>query len=264
MTMEQRRPTATLLCCLLGGLLTLGSSGAVVRGVEPPAEPQQPPPAADAQDDIAAKAAILRSPRWRRAIFELGEWLSTQQIYPPKEVVRIKSDFNQRVAKMSASDLEYMLDDLEAKFKVIDTPESLEVRAWVGQYLSAMSDRKRAQALKDVPNVINMSAGELAIEMKKIEQKRLALQRRQADFEEGRQALVQQAEASRQLTVQAAAAATAQLNAAQSFSPYRGGGGSGGGSGGGKQPFADADTGGGMSITSGPFGAYVSMNLGSF
>ena len=260
MTMEQRRPTATLLCCLLGGLLTLGSSGAVVRGVEPPAEPQQPPPAADAQDDIAAKAAILRSPRWRRAIFELGEWLSTQQIYPPKEVVRIKSDFNQRVAKMSASDLEYMLDDLEAKFKVIDTPESLEVRAWVGQYLSAMSDRKREQALKDVPDVINMSAGELAAEMKKIELKRLSLQRRQADFDEGRQALVQQADQSRQLTAQASAAATSQMNSSQSYSPYR----SGGGSGGGKPPFADTDTGGGMSIGVGPFGAYVGMSLGNF
>ena len=198
MTMELRRPSATLLCCLLGGLLALSSSLGLVSGAEPPAAPPQAPPAADAQDDVAAKAAILRSSRWRRAIFELGEWLSTQQIYSPKEVVRIKSDFNQRVAKMSASDLEYMLDDLEAKFKVIDTPESLEVRAWVGQYLSAMSDRKREQALKDVPDVINMSAGELAAEMKKIELKRLSLQRRQADFDEGRQALVQQADQSRQ------------------------------------------------------------------
>jgi len=264
MTTQHRQPPATLLCCLLGGLLMLTSIFTLVRGAEPTAAPQQTPPGADAQDDIAAKAAILRSPRWRRAIFELGEWLSTQQIYAPQDVVRIKSDFNQRVAKMSASDLEYMLDDLEAKFKVIDTPEALEVRAWVGQYLSAMSDSKREQSLKDVPNVINMSATELAAEMKKIELKRLSLQRRQADFDEGRQALVQQAEASRQLTVQAAAAATAQVNASQSYSPYRSGGGSGGGGGGGKTPFSGTDTGGGMSITSGPFGAYVSMSLGSF
>jgi hypothetical protein len=47
-----------------------------------------------------------------------------------------------------------------------------------------------------------------------------------------------------------------------SYSPYRSGGGGGGG-GGSKPPFSDVG-GSGMSITAGPFGAYVSMNLGGF
>ncbi|MFM9195958.1 MAG: hypothetical protein ACKOWG_09495, partial [Planctomycetia bacterium] len=44
------------------------------------------PPAADDDDDdgdLARKAEIMNSSRWRRAIFELGEWLSAQVIYTP-------------------------------------------------------------------------------------------------------------------------------------------------------------------------------------
>ena len=63
--------------------------------------------------DRAKKAAILRSPRWRRAVFELGDWLDSQEIYPPKQVMKIKSDFNRRVAGMSSYELEYLLEDLD-------------------------------------------------------------------------------------------------------------------------------------------------------
>ncbi|MEI6240132.1 MAG: hypothetical protein WCR51_07065 [Planctomycetia bacterium] len=226
---------------------------------QPPAAPAASTPAApDAapQDDIAKKAEILRSSRWRRAVFELGDWLDTQQIYPPKQVQKIKSDFNHRVAKMSSYELEYLLEDLEQKFKVMDSPEAKDARAWVGQYLSAMSDRKRDEVLKDIPNVVSMSAGELSQEIQKIETKRQSLQRQQAAFDQGRQELVQQAQASRQLTAQAAAAAAAQANSAPSYSPYRS-------QGGGKPPFADSQ-GSSMSVGVGPFGAYVGFSVGNF
>ena len=226
---------------------------------EPPAGQGQPPQVAAAsapQDDIAKKAEILRSSRWRRAVFELGDWLDSQQIYPPKQVLKIKSDFNQRVAKMSSYELEYLLEDLESKFKVMDSPEAKDARAWVGQYLSAMSDRKRDEVLKDIPNVVSMSAGELSQEIQKIEAKRQSLQRQQAAFDQGRQQLVEQAQASRQLTAQAAAAAAAQANAGPASSPYRS-------QGGGKPPFSDSK-GSGMSVGVGPWGAYVNFSVGNF
>lgn len=225
---------------------------------QPPATPDAGAAAAAAppQDDVAKKAEILRSPRWRRAVFELGDWLDTQQIYPPKQVQKIKSDFNHRVAKMSSYELEYLLEDLEQKFKVMDSPEAKDARAWVGQYLSAMSDRKRDEVLKDIPNVVSMSAGELSQEIQKIEAKRQSLQRQQAAFDQGRQQLLEQAQANRQLTAQAAAAAAAQANSAPAYSPYRS-------QGGGKPPFADSH-GGGMSIGVGPWGAYVGFSVGNF
>ena len=241
-------------------LVILATAALVVASVAGPsralAQTPAPSPEATPQDDIAKKAEILRSPRWRRAVFELGDWLDTQEIYPPNQVQKIKSDFNHRVAKMSSYELEYLLEDLEQKFKVMDSPEAKDARAWVGQYLSAMSDRKRDEVLKDIPNVVSMSASELSQEIQKIETKRQSLQRQQSAFDQGRQQLVEQAQANRQLTAQAAAAAAAQANSAPAYSPYRS-------QGGGKPPFSDSK-GSGMSVSVGPWGAYVGFSVGNF
>ena len=234
------------------GLLLLALATAAAGRADDAAEK----PARKAQDDLAKKAEILRSPRWRRAVFELGSWLDSQEIYSPQQVHRIKSDFNQRVAKMSSYELEYLLEDLESKFKVLDSPEAQDARAWVGQYLAAMSDRKREEVLKDIPDVVTMSAGQLSQEIQKIEAQRQSLQRQQAAFDQGRQQLVEQAQLARQATAQAAAAAAAQANAGPASSPYRS-------QGGGKPPFSDSQ-GGGMSIGVGPWGAYVGFSVGNF
>ncbi|MFM8890221.1 MAG: hypothetical protein ACKOTB_01130, partial [Planctomycetia bacterium] len=170
-------------------------------------------------------------------------------------VRNIKADFNRSVERMTSQELEYLLDDLDAKFKILESPEARDARSWVGQYLSVMSDRKRAELLKDVPNVVTMSAGQLQQEIQKIEQKRGSLQQRQAAFEQGRQQLVEQAQAARQQT---AAAAAFRPSAGVPYSPYRGGGG-----GNGKPPCSDVG-GSGMTIYSGVFGAGVSMSIGNF
>jgi hypothetical protein len=119
-----------------------------------------------------------------------------------------------------------------------------------------MSDQRRAETLRDVPNIVTMSAAQLQQEIQRIEQKRGGLQQRQAAFDQGRQQLVERAQAARQQTAAASAAAMRQ-RAGVSYSPYRSGGG------GGKPPFSDV-RGSGMVITSGPFGAYVGINVGGF
>ena len=255
---------ATLLTALLValGLSRLSEAQAPVNNGEPTAKDAaaapQKPKVTDDDGNLAKKAEIMNSPRWRRAIFELGEWLSAQAIYTPTQVRNIKADFNRKVEKMSPNDLEYLLDDLDAKFKILDTPEARDARSWMAQYLSVMSDQKRAEALKDVPNVVTMTAGQLQQEIQKIEQKRGALQQQQAAFDEGREQLVQRAQDARQQTAAASAAAMSRTGGV-SYSPYR----SGGGGGGSKPPFSDAG-GSGMTLYSGPFGAGVSMSLGSF
>jgi hypothetical protein len=249
---------AVAIAVAAGGSPTPGAFGQAADKGPAAATPADKPAdkaAPQSEDDIAKKATILRSPRWRRAIFELGEWLDTQQIYPPKQVMKIKSDFNHRVAKMSSYELEYLLEDLESKFKVIDSPEAKDARAWVGQYLSAMSDRKREEVLKDIPDIVTMSSGQLSQEIQKIETKRQSLQQQQAAFDQGRQVMVEQAQVARQQTAQAAAMAAAQ-SSGPAYSPYRS-------QGGGKPPFSD-NHGGGMTVYSGPFGAGVSMSLGNF
>ena len=123
-----------------------------------------------------------------------------------------------------------------------------------------MSDQRRAEALRDVPDVVTMTSSQLEQEINRIEQKRMSLQQRQQAFDQSRDVLVQQAAANRQQTAAAAAAAMAQTRSSASFSPYRTGGGGGGGA---KPPFSDAK-GSGMNVGVGPWGAYVSFSTGSF
>ncbi len=259
-TFSVQRVTASPLVVALALLVIVHATRSPAADPAAPAKAESgKPPTAD---DLARKAEIMSGQRWRRAIFELGEWLSAQQIYTPQEVNRIKADFNRRVAGMSSYDLEYLLDDLDAKFKVLETPEAHDAKAWLGQYLAAMSDQRRSEALRDVPDVVTMTSAQLQQEIDRIERKRSSLQQRQQAFDQGRDALVQQAATNRQQTASAAAAAMAQTRGSASFSPYRSGGGGGGGAGG-SLPFSDVK-GSGMNVGVGPFGAYVSFSAGAF
>lgn len=148
----------------------------------------------DDTDALTRKAAIMQSPRWQRAVSELGRWLATQTIYPPDEVLRIKAGFNDRVARATADEIAAMLDNLDAKLRIVESPEAKEARDWVGHYLSAMSDQRRARALAAVPDITTLTAAELQAEINRVTQKRADIQQRQAAFESGRQELVQQAQ----------------------------------------------------------------------
>jgi FtsZ-binding cell division protein ZapB len=257
--------TACILTAVLAVISTAisptahGQQSAPAATAGPAAQAKDATPAAAEDGDLARKADIMNSQRWRRAIFELGEWLSSQKIYTPQDVRNIKADFNRRVSGMSSYELEYLLEDLDAKFKILETPEAKDARQWVGQYLSVMSDQKRAEVLKDVPDVVTMSAAQLQQEIDKIEQKRSSLQQQQSAFDSSRQQLVDRAQAARQATAAASNAAAARMQSGGggvSYSPYRS-------QGGGKPPFSDTHS-SGMSVGVGPFGAYASFNVGAF
>lgn len=199
--------------CLPGDLRAAGAAAAVIE--------------ADADDgDLARKADIMFGPRWQRAIAEFGGWLSTQTIYPPTEVRRIKSQFNDRVAAMSSYELDYLLDTLSAKLEILDTPEGRDAKAWLGEYLFAMSDARRAEELRTIPNLLDLNAAQLWQEIQRIERLRTTLTKRQQGVEARQQVLVERATAKRRDTAAAAQAAAARLRSAPAHSPYRQGGGS--------------------------------------
>jgi len=226
---------------------------ALIVGAGLPACRTDAAPAAVISDDdgeFARKADILGSPRWQRAIAELGTWLSTQTVYKPVEVRRIKVRFNERVAAMSSYDLEYLLESISAKLDVLDTPQARDAKTWLGEYLSAMSDGRRAQELRNVPNILEMDAAQLWQEIQRIDQKRATLQQRQQGVESRRGALVDRAAAGRLATAAASQAAAARIRSAPAHSPYRQGGGS--------PPFSDVPP-RRMSINVGPMGACISM-----
>lgn len=185
----------------------------------------------DDDGDLARKADMMHGARWQRAIAELGGWLATQTIYPPAEVRRIKTQFNDRVAAMSSYELEYLLDSIALKLEMLDTPQGRDAKAWVGEYLAAMSNARRAEALRQIPNVLDLNAAQLWQEIERVERTRTALQQRQQTVESRQAVLAERATANRTATAAAAQAAANRIRSAPSHSPYRQGGGS--------PPFAD-------------------------
>ncbi len=204
----------------------------------------------DDDGDMARKADIMHGSQWQQAIAELGEWLSTQNVYSPSEVRRIKMQFNDRVDGMTSYELEYLLDSITGKLQLLQTPEARDAKAWLGEYLSAMSDGRRAQELRQVPNLLTMNAAQLWQEIQRIDAKRSALRQRQQGVEARQGAMAERAAAGRQATSAAFREAAARARAAPSHSPYRSGGGS--------PPFSDIAP-RRASISVGVFGACVSF-----
>jgi hypothetical protein len=200
--------------------------------------------------DLARKADIMHGAQWQRAIAELGNWLTTQTVYTPAEVRRIKVRFNEQAAAMSSYEIEYLLDSVEQKMRLLDTPEARDAKAWLGEYLSAMSDARRARELRNVPNLLDMTAAQLWEEIQRIDRKRGALQQRQQGVATRQNALVDRAAANRQASADAARATAERLRAAPAQAPARQGGGA--------LPFSDVPQ-RRMSIGVGPMGAFIQM-----
>jgi hypothetical protein len=165
---------------LWGAILALF---ALVVGAAPPANPAANPAAARAasvatdDDEAQRKAEVLAGSRWRRAMHELDEWLVAQPVYSPDRVQRIKGDLATRTAGMTSYELEYMLEGLDDKLHLLESPEATEAREWLGRYLAVMADDRRAALLTAVPDVLEMSAADLAAKLTEIEEKRTKVER---------------------------------------------------------------------------------------
>ena len=82
-------------------------------------------PAANA---INARAMVLDSPEWRRAMFEVNEWFRTQQVYTPAQVEEVRLAFQERMADSSAAELKLILADLQTKLALMESPQAREAR----------------------------------------------------------------------------------------------------------------------------------------
>jgi hypothetical protein len=204
------------------------------------------------------RAEILASDRWRRAIFELDEWLAMQPVYTPAEVRRIKAGLAERVAGMSSYELDYLLDTLDFKLRILASPEAAEAREWLGRYLSVMADAKRAALLRDLPNVVEMTSGELIEGLREVEAKRAAVEKEAREVARSRKEFATFVRKSRAAD-EASRSRTARIRRGDtSFSPYRS-------QPVGSPPFADAhDSPTVVGIGVGPWGTFVGMSVGAF
>lgn len=142
-------------------LITTLASGGTASTVQT----DQPPQGGD-----ATKAEILKSKRWRSAVHGFKEWLSVQQFYSKEQAQTLTADFDAKVATMSASQLQDMLDDMEAKLNVLFSPEAEEARAWLSNYLSAYNQHGIEKIRNKLPDIAHMTAAQMRQELLRLEQ----------------------------------------------------------------------------------------------
>lgn len=255
MTSAARRPTRWHVAVVLTGIVVAAGTLPAAWG-QATAPSSDPDEAREEFEDRHRKAEILAGPRWRRAMFELDQWLAVQPVYAPAEVRRIKAALSDRVARMSSYELDYLLDTLDFKLRVLESPEAIEAREWLGRYLSVMADDTRAAALGDLPDVVEMTAGELLEGLRAVEAKRAAVERESRQMVRGRREFGAFVLGRRAADEQARSRMAGIHRGAVSFSPYRG------------QPVDDppfaAAWGSPTVIGVGPWGASVGINVGGF
>lgn len=235
---------------LAAGILI--AAAAWLDGAEPPPSPG---PQREATADVR-KADLLASDRWRRAMFEFSAWLDEQPVYTPEQVRRIRRDLADRVAWMSSFELEYLLETMDTKLKVLDSQAARDAREWLGRYLAVMSAAKRAEVLRDVPDILDLSAAELEAVVRQVEDRRMAVERSRRETLAARKAFGGFQEASGQAAAAERARITAIRAGSPVFSPYRGPPVA-------PAPFAtayDSPT----AVGVGPWGSYLAIPVGAF
>jgi hypothetical protein len=177
---------------------------------------QSHPATADSASEAAAKKAILGSQQWNQVYDEFQRWLSTQTIYTPDDVERIKSNLSAQIRVASASELQDVVDDWQAKLRVLNGRDFQEAQQWLGEYLSVFADGLRRQRLQQLglTHIENMSAAQLEDAALRIRAHRLNALQRRAAFDQNRQQQVlsaQQNNAARQLSRQQARTGAGQF-----------------------------------------------------
>jgi len=209
------------------GWLTLvaGIAALPTLAADPPRQAAKPGSdghgASDAGDQ-ERKSQLLVSDRWRRAMFEFNAWLDAQPVYSPTQVAAIRRELTGRVATMSSFELEYLLETISAKLKVLETPAARDARGWLGRYLAVMSDAKRAEVLRGVPNVLDMSAADLEAAVERIETKQAEVARRHDETLAARREFASFQQRVGREDAEARAGLAAGRDTPPAFSPYRG------------------------------------------
>ncbi len=173
----------------------------------PAQQPPQPksdsaakqPTVAPNPSDAATKAKILASKEWKQAYDEFQKWLTTQAIYTPADVERIKANLAAQIQALPASELQGFLDDWQARLKVLNGQDFQDAQQWLGEYLSVVTDGFRRRTLQDLglKDVANMTAAQLEDAIIAIRADRLSRQQQRAAFDQNREQMVQRVQQNR-------------------------------------------------------------------
>jgi hypothetical protein len=169
-----------------------------------------------------AHQAVLESDRWMAARTRFEQWLSVQSAYDANEIADIKRRLTERVAAMSAVELQKFLAEMEQRLDVLLSPDVTAARNWADEFYTPLGKEELA-AQYGVAHPLSMTGEELnaalarfALDRQSHASTRAAFQQQQAT----QAAAAREYRQAQQQAAQQAAAASAARRPASSGAPY--------------------------------------------
>jgi hypothetical protein len=150
-----------------------------------PPQSSRPTPSAGGTDSLD-KEKILGSAQWQQAMEAYNEWLSVQKIYTPAEVKKLKSDMADKIAKMTAPQLQDFFEDFSAKVKILLSKDADEARLWLAQRMAVEVKLTPKQIAEERPDIANMTAAQVEQRLLELDSERKQTQAAQKAFVEDR------------------------------------------------------------------------------
>lgn len=152
-------------------------------------------PGDTASNGAAERNEILKSDAWRQTMDALDEWLSVQKIYEPKRAAQLREQIQQRASQMSAEQLSDFMAQLQAKLKILLGAEARDARQWLNDTLATASDKYAKKIRAGLPDVANMTPGQIQEELDEFERRRAQTRESRSAFERAEQARIKGVEA---------------------------------------------------------------------
>lgn len=158
---------------------------------QPSTQPAKPAPRPAAAPNDPERQAVLQSKAWNEAMHEFNEWLSVQSLYDAQQVQSIKARLDAGVARMTATELQAFLVDLQGKMAVLTSQQAQDAQAFVAETLAVASPAYAKRIKSRLPDVLTMTSAQIQQQLAIFAQKRSANQQAQKAFTDARQQQIQ-------------------------------------------------------------------------
>ncbi len=129
-----------------------------------------------------AREKILDSPEWKKAMQDLEQWSSVQQIYDQQQLAEKKQQLEKKIAGMSADQLTAFLADLKQKLAILHSDEARKARAWLDETMAVAAPAYAKKIRAGLPDVVDLTAAQLQLQLDAFDRRIAESQKASAEY----------------------------------------------------------------------------------
>ncbi len=100
---------------------------------------------------------ILNSAPWKKAMEDLQQWSSVQQIYDKDQLAAKKQELDKKIAAMSAPELSSFLTELQQKLVILHSDEARNARKWLDETMAVAAPAYAKKLRSQFPDIVEIT-----------------------------------------------------------------------------------------------------------